>query len=354
MKSKYNILDNRLSLKSFIAILLCLCPVIAHGASSKKTPPNGFNLLRKVLVNDSMVPYEGRQMVELSSGRHTEATITQEIHPRYNYDYIRYVMPSRVANRVIINEGNLHWEYDPKLHLAIRHFSERDKPAPSQIAYILHLIKINYYLKVHPRPVNMVGRACWILEIDPKLKDRYRRVWWVDGANGFVLRRDIYNTAGEMISSSSYTSIRYHPKVKMALFHFTPPKGTRVITKAPLRLLHNYHETVKTAPRWARIPQVLGDGFVFQSAQYVEVKKLRSLHLQYFDGICTLSVIQVPGKFNLQSKKHDVIPVNVNGRRGVLVEKSGYRILSWYGYDCTISMVGEISLHSMLTMAHRI
>lgn len=351
---KNNSLGNRLSVKSFIAILLCICPLVAHGAPKKKTPPSGLYLLRKVLVNDGLVPYEGRQMVELSSGRHTEATITQEIHPRYNYDYIRYVMPTRVANRVIINEGNLHWEYDPKMHLAIRHIGGREKPAPSQIAYILHLINVNYFLKVHPRPVNVVGRACWILEIDPKLHDRYRRVWWVDGANGFVLRRDIYNTTGEMISSSSYTSIHYHPKVKMAIFHFTPPQGTRIITKAPLKMLHSFKETVRTAPKWAHIPQFLGDGFVFQSAQYVNVKRLRSLHLQYFDGICTLSVIQVPSKFHLQSKRQDSSHVRVNGRRGILVEKSGYRIISWYGYDCTISMVGEVSTRSMLALAHKI
>jgi negative regulator of sigma E activity len=334
-------------------VLITLHLIIFSIGSSAKviSPPDPLTLLKKILMSDSNIPYIGRQSVAISSASHADLTVTKEYHEGLNRDRIIYLMPRNLSGRMIVNDGENHWEWVPSRSMVIESKLQRFVSTPASILDTLHRVKQSYILKINPHPVSMLGRKAWVLHIIPRYRDRCSRVWWIDTTNSFVLRRDVYNTEGALITTSSYTSIHFLKSKHLSNIRFIVPKNARVIHKDPTTAIRNYQQAIHIAPSWARFPLSLGKGFAFESAELLAIKKTPGIHIQYSDGFSVLSLIQMPGKVDLHTSSHPERKIWIEGRPCTIIEAGSLKILCWNTRHSTYNLVGDMSIPSMVSIA---
>jgi len=308
-------------------------------------------LLRKVLSAEERIPFSARQTVVLSTGSDAYATITQEVHLDSTKARITYLMPKSAAGRTVVLDGRWRWEYDPQNKLVIRTSLLRKPVTPLSIDPLVARLQRVYRITVDSRPITVSGRSTYVLRLTPINKDRHTRIWYVDTATCFVLKREVYDIDGSMDTTSVYNSVDFHPKAKPTDITFRLPQGAHLTQRDEPQRYTTLAGARAIAPTWAHVPASLGYGYDFVSAQLVRVKGVQSLHLNYSDVLVSLSLIEMPGKKTIVDAPGAGKPVRVDGANGVLSERTNLHVLSWSHAGKTLTLIADLADAVLLNVA---
>jgi outer membrane lipoprotein-sorting protein len=335
-----------------LAAALAAILLTTVGAVHKPPPDPALSLLRRVLSAEDRVPYEGKQTVVLSTDHGTDATITQELHGGPGRSRTECLMPKRAAGRLVIRDGQWHWDYDAKRKVAVRSSLARKPAAADQATAALACLTKSYRARLDKKLAMVNNRPAYVLRLDPVRKDRPRRVWWVDKTTAFVLRREVYEVDGTLDQVTSFSNLSLRPKVDARSFVFHPPAGVRVVRQSQPQSFTSLPEARKNLPRWANLPADLGGGFEFESARMVRVSAAQGVQAQYSDGLLGISLFQIPGNLAFPSGAHTVRDVRVGSSPGKILQLvAPYRILAWRSRGTTYHLVADLSSSVMLQIA---
>ncbi len=336
-------------------VLNCFAPAKSPqamtGASSPKSIPEARVLLKRVLLAEDQVPFQGTQTVVFASGQNSEATITSEAYLAGNRSRIQYRLPRTVAGKVIVSNGSMRWEYDPQKRLMTRSVSSWKPMTFGNAAKIYKRIAACYTLKVLPAMSTVSGRPTFALEFTSRRGDRRRQLWWIDQATSIVLKREVYEMDGVLHSASTYSAVRFLPSPKTSDIELRAPPGVRTVTREKPVPLVTVHEARDSAPAWASVQDRLGLGFYFESAVVTTVQGNPTVHLQYSDGLVGISLVQMAGKAHLHEGGGPVRTVKIGNAEGRLIRHSRFRILSWSLPGRSLSLVADLPETTLVSVA---
>ncbi len=146
---------------------------------------------------------------------------------------------------------------------------------------LLRLLTVHYQLERGPQEA-CAGRPAEVVlarRLDTSVAGRF----WLDQDSGLLLRREVYDDAGELVRSSAFTTLEVqpHPAVDVA----TAAVASGALTDAQVAQLR---------ADWP-VPGSLPGGLDLFDARVRTHDGKDVLHLSYSDGLSTVSVFAQPG-----------------------------------------------------------
>ena len=178
---------------------------------------------------------------------------------------------------ITVSDGSSQYDYDAAANSVSINVAATDLP-DAEITGANSLPQLFERMATCYRPQvtgsdEVAGQPVYVVDLGPTLcpsasapEANGREVIWVDKNTFFVLKHELYSTAGDqLIMRSAATEVQYNPTLDAALFTFTPPAGARVVDYRPQAL-----PTASTAEGADAGPQSALLGALQQLAQGVD------------------------------------------------------------------------------------
>jgi len=136
----------------------------------------------------------------------------------------------------------------------------------------------------------IAGRRCVILWIKPVYRGNPSRKVWIDSATLFPLRKESYDSNGELESVSTFTKVEYNPDIPEGLFKI--PKGWRRVERPgfkPIDLDQDLSSELGFKPILLKI---LPKGYVLSGAFINAAPPGPVLQVKYTDGMNQISLFE--------------------------------------------------------------
>lgn len=210
---------------------------------------------------------------------------------------------------------------DTALHVPTADLDER----------LLRLLDASYTLQVSG-PGRVAGRATTVVEARRVGQDGPGAVagrFWIDDSTGLMLRREVYDQAGNRLRSSAFVDVTVATAPERLPVGVLPPDGVTGRRLDPAEL---------GAIGW-RPPQVLPGGLELFDSRMTQYQDAQVLHLAYSDGLSTLSVFSQRGSVDEQPGA-DFRPGRMAGTR-VWVQQGAPERLVWQGDGQVFTVVTD-------------
>ncbi len=175
------------------------------------------------------------------------------------------------------------------------------------------------------------GRLAQVVEArrpDGRIAARF----WVDRATGLPLRREVWDSRGERLRSSTFTDLDVGPDVE----------GRQAVSAGT----QTAYEADLPSDGWQAPPQLPG-GYALFAASHPVLDGARVQHLAYSDGLSTVSVFSQPGTLG------DAVPGFVrHGTQGgaVFVQQGAPERLVWAGAGRVFTLVSDAGHDDLLAV----
>ncbi|PKM51424.1 MAG: hypothetical protein CVV02_07410 [Firmicutes bacterium HGW-Firmicutes-7] len=100
-------------------------------------------------------------------------------------------------------------------------------------------------------------------------------------------------------------------------------------------------------------PTYIPRGYIFKQASGDEVQK-RMVFEDFDYHEITFIQAELSASMQLDTEDGDVIQLEINGNRGMLIEENGYVIINWYNQEKLFTLDGEIDQNILIQMAKSI
>lgn len=304
-------------------------------------------VLEMALAAPRLIDYEGTKVITALRNGRTETVTVAESHKRPDMMRLEYLSPEGVAGRIIVDNGQVAWHYEPRLNMAF-------KDATFQRGLLgrdLTLLFRNYRVSVLGTD-EVIGRQAYVIALDPK-GPGVRRQLWIDRATGTVLRSEERDPGRGVVLSSYFSRISFSLNLPEAYFRYRVPAGARVFaiqgpedqTLSPGALQRRVRFPVL-------IPPVLPEGYTFRGSGISRFGSLTSVYLRYSDGDNAISFFEAPaGSIGWPAFGE---PVRVNAQPGRFIDLGYFRVLIWEQDGLRLTAVGTAPTDVLLTVAGQI
>ena len=250
-----------------LALLACAPGVVQPPAAWSSPEKHLFRLMGA----GRRATYEGVQSIEMRfRGRHSKGTARVKQMQRCTRTEI--LGPDRMKGTVILERDGSQLVRRP----GAATWQPRHEPSPMQNPRkILH----NYSVQLAGSGT-IAGREAGILEIRMRPVGKLMRKLWVDQRTGVVLRTEVYNWSGQLVSETEFSEIDYSPALDAQEFKAPPPSDIRPRAQgAP--------PEGADAPK----PSFLPPGYeIVGTPRWVTSRVGKAMHLRYSDGLIPISV----------------------------------------------------------------
>lgn len=260
---------------AWVAVLLAAIVVAAVAVAWVVTQRSGAHLLRESYDAERKYSYLGVLEIELlrrANPIHASLTVMHAAPDKTRTDV---VSPKEFEGYVVINNGDTRYIYSPS---SKRWYGNTLRPPEQDVELALE----NYRVRAAGRD-KVIDRPCRRLKITPRYAGNPRKILWVDDETNLVLRKELRNAEGEVISRSRYTEIHIKKADAPEDEAFLPPDQAEIKwgTKSPPRKF--------TALKPTYVPR----GYRFDEDVRVRIHRgAERAHLRYTDGLNTISVFQ--------------------------------------------------------------
>ncbi len=312
--------------------------------------PTAESLFVKVLQADDSFPYKGRQITTYwPTGRTVEVLV---FHRPQDDQRIQFLNPVAARGRLLVSDGIQQWEYEahPPL-LRHRRLSPGALDDDDLLSYTL--LRVNYLLSVDPHPRMVVDRKTYLVTVKRPQGQTLARRFWIDSGSGLILKREIYGEHGNLIVTTGFSDISYHPVLDSRLFDLSALAKTVHVTEIP---------TSETAVSLQTLPSQLAGkasapaslaGYHLVGATTTKIGLRPVLHLRYSDGLNLVSVFE---QRRTQPGRPTLVPP---GQRVILLGKTSVHIghraslttLNWDTPTLNITLMGEMGFSTLRALA---
>lgn len=254
----------------FLAAIAVVAMAVGCGSSEHE----GARLLRDSYQAERKYSYLGVLEVELLRRTKPIRASLNVMHAAPNKTRTDVAAPESVEGYVIIHNADTRYIYSPN---SKRWYGNTLRPPDEDVELALK----NYRVRVAGRD-RVIGRPCWRLKITPRHAGSPSKMIWVDRQTRLVLRKELRNADGEVISRSRYQKITVKKAGSLAGESFLPPEHAEV------------NWDTKSAPhKFTELrPAYVPPGYRFDEIRVRVYRGHERAHLRYTDGLNSISVFE--------------------------------------------------------------
>ncbi|HEY3284813.1 MAG TPA: sigma-E factor regulatory protein RseB domain-containing protein [Armatimonadota bacterium] len=240
---------------------LLLVPLALIGIQPPAHCANAESILRRTYKADRLYSYVGRQEATLSLWGSPTKFQLMFLHQRPNRDMQWPIRPDDNRDHPA-GPGPGPGRFMP------RGPQGRRLPAEERLSLLLR----NYRLK-REGTGQVAGRKATVLSISPRRPGNPSQTLWIDDDTGIVLRNQLRNCFGAMVSDTAFVKLDLNPGPANKLPFPDPPKRPE-----PGFLLLR--------------PTYVPTGYQYVATEGIEIRGQQAAHLMYTDGLNTISLFQ--------------------------------------------------------------
>ena len=281
----------------------------------------GAQLLRRSAAADALCDYRGTKRVAFRGGEQPREMTLRVIHVRPDRTRTEFLGPGRMQGSVRIEIGKEAWRLDPRN-------GEWRRSAPRGPAAVdLDRLLANY-TATEESTDSVAGRRCLVVTIKSKRAGNPSRRVWIDAETNVPLKTQFYGADGNLISEATFVDIQ-----------FAVPKEVSASVRAPKEVAESGQQQPTLGFDPIK-PAYLPPGYELVASTALSVRGRASGHLQYSDGLGTISLFE--GRRGSSSEEPDH-----KGSRGEPRHGRGQRqfplALRWEHGDMRFTLIGDIS-----------
>lgn len=328
----------------FVIWLVVAMPALSQG--SPEPLLDGVTLqevARHAAIASQIVDYEGTKVLSVLRGDAMETVTLIETRKRPGRTRLEFLSPEGVAGRLVVDDGQQTWHYEPRLHTVFLGPSlapPTEAPPEGWLAeYHLRLLGVE----------EVIGRRTAVLSLRPRSGQGERRLW-IDRTTGVALRAEERDPDDGLVMVAYFTRISFGLNVPSALFQMRPPAGARIIGQGglpePLLALPDLERAVGFA---MGVPQTLPGGYSLRGGTPVRHGPLLTASLEYSDGARSLVLFVVPAGRAGPPGRGDAVPLLGPGARAF--GAGALRIVTWEDRGRRLALAGPLPMADLLGIA---
>jgi outer membrane lipoprotein carrier protein len=223
-----------------IATLASLLLTMAQPPGPAPAPPPGARLDVKAVVAEVQKRYDGaadfrarftQTLTSAAMGRKTNSAgeVMFKKPGRMRWDYEK---PEKAS---YVTDGGVLWLYEPDDKQAFKQKLESSQ-LPAALSFLTGKGKLTTEFDISFAGKTPYGGAGeHVLSLSPKTPQaQVKTILFIVDPRTFDVRESVITDAQGNVNDLVFADIRVNTKVPDAVFHFTPPAGTRVIDTAKL------------------------------------------------------------------------------------------------------------------------
>lgn len=334
-----------LALRVVVSTVIPALMVATAAAQTAAPVPSAEAILRTMLAAPALIDYEGTKVISTVRGTRAETVTILEAYKRLGRLRLEFLSPESVSGRLIVDDGQSAWQYEPSMHLAVRGPSFVQGAArPERAAEIVR----SYRPEVLGREV-VIGRETAVLGLAAGAAGSSRRLW-IDEATGVVLRTEERDAQGEIVYVSYFSRISYSLNLPPALFRFRQPAGAKVLdffisgrqvaTSEALR--------AHVGGRLPLPPRLL-DRFAFREGRVAEHGAFTAATATYTDGVSVVTVFQTPTSRMAFPNVGQAVQTAAGAAR--FIDVGYFRVLVWQAEGLNQAVVGNVPRAVLIAIA---
>ena len=268
------------------------CLAAQTGGQNSRPADDARSLLRSMLTALQTLSISGEQITTVYR-MGTPVTSSQSVQRIGNKALrMNYHSPPGLAGQIYVDNGQSSWMYRPQ-EKTLEVGPSRAGRLLQGVGFVKNLLKRGNLSAQVTGQDTIAGRPVWVVQVSAGAQVGSRR-FWIDPANGAQLKIETYDDAGQLQSTSFFTSVTYG--VTQALAQFTAPAvppGVQTVAAPPPPQNLDHFPSAQEAGFALLNPTYLPDGFHFQSATVTTLRVGgRLLQLKYSNGLTLLSLFE--------------------------------------------------------------
>jgi len=251
-----------------LSVALLHAPSVLFAATAEE-------LLKRAEVADKHVSYRGLKTASVRVGNSSTTATIKIVHLKPDKTRTQYFAPPLLAGVILVQDGPELWRFQPQEDAweLVRYCRLMPRDTINQRAlenYEVTLVGTD----------RVAGRETYVIHATPKRRGESARRIWVDHEHYLVMGTQVETPGGGVLNSSRYTSVEFEPgDISPSLFSINGKKKT----DAGAGHLPAFR---------AAKPSYLPKGYRLIGLSRVAVDGCCSSHLQYSNGVNTISLFQ--------------------------------------------------------------
>lgn len=338
-----------------LALILVAVTLAALPGIGAPALPDAATVVKMMLAAPTLVDYQGTKVVTAVRGTRAETVTILESYKRLGRLRLEFLSPESVGGRLIVDDGVTAWQYEPSLHMVIR--------GPSFVEARGGLARAAEVMLRYRATVagieEVIGRETILLHLASQAGGSRRR-YWVDRANGVVLRAEERDDRGELVYTSFFTRISYGLNLPSALFRFNFPAGARFFS---FYLSGDPVRTPRDLVREARFeivaPATLWRGYHFRDGTVAHYGAFTAAATTYTDGVHVLTVFQTLSSrmafpsIGARVRLSGASP-GARASEARLLDLGYFRILTWQARGLNFAVAGSVPAQALAAVANEL
>jgi len=311
-------------------------------------------LLFKMGTADLQTSYRGDKTILNLSSYNPKVYRFVITHAPPNFESRRFREGASVRGaELFVSDGKYLWQYFPHRHLVVRRPIFKSEGKKESAQRMVDLTLKNYTVDPPEEGPLISGRASLVLGFVPRFEPkRPRRKIWIDREKGIPLRTEIYGLNNQLSLVSYFESIVFDPATKPEQFVLKVPPGTMVrpLGEVPANTVPELDSMMGVK---ILLPRSMPRGFSLLSLHMNLRNGVKVAHLQYTDGLSTLSLFETTGKTEHQTPEgaEGARSFDVGGTPGTLYNLGLLRMVHWQAEDLHLTVVGELAEDDLIHFA---
>ncbi|MCS7236605.1 MAG: hypothetical protein RMM30_11620 [Armatimonadota bacterium] len=314
------------------AFVLATALALVAGGPRGHDATTPVEVLRKAAEAPLRTDYEAVQVLTVPRAEGAETVRVVVWHRRPHSYRMEFLAPRRLAGRLLVDDGQFSWHYEPSLHLLIR--------GPSLALGVPPLAgAVARGAAVRLLGMDVVaGRPAYLVAVLPASGGPTRRLW-VDRATGLVLKSEAWDSERGVYLTNTVIRVGFGT-VPEELFRVPRYRGARTVELSGLPLKPDrLSQLARAAGFPVFAPSEVPEGFRYRGGGVAAFGGSRAVLLQYADGVTIVSLFQAP------ADRAASPPGGVAFRVGPVLARSYaaglYRVLVWERRGVRFGAVGD-------------
>ncbi|TET12811.1 hypothetical protein E3J84_00950, partial [Candidatus Aerophobetes bacterium] len=287
----------RTFLKSFFMVVFLLLGIM----TSPLLAVEPKEILSLSLEAQFQLDFEGIQKTQIYIKEESYTVVVKFIYQKPDFSYIRYLAPSKIEGRIILDDGKMRIDYVPDMDKSHISFSLNSSRAKERKKQSLNLIFDNYIISQLPDEY-IRERPVYVILLTPKYAGNPWLKIWIDKETYLSLKQEKYASEKKLITSSAFTEVYFGIRSFREELYSTIPsrlwEGKKLPSRRIIRSLEQLREEI-TFP--LSLPRYLPPGYGFRGA--ILFKEGRRVDLIYNNGLKIIVFSQGP-KINVRMRDY--------------------------------------------------
>ncbi len=303
-----------------------------------------LDVLSQALITEPAVDsYVGEKTIILYNDTQAEAMEMRVSYQAEGPTRTDYLSPPSMRERVVIDDGENLYTYDPNLEITVRSNSPRMLDDRLVRREREELIAKNYLLELETGH-RVAGRDVYRIEITSRHNATPHRILMIDTQNYLVLQSR--EECNDSAANTGFSWIEFN--VEFSHDHFSSEQFVGTLVEESETLQKTARNELPNALGFIPIaPAKLPGGFILVETMLgYRANGQYAAHLSYTDGLEGLSVFEEAEVGKLKGQE-----IYLGETEASLSKSANYSVLQWRSGGITFTLVGQLTNYGLYQVA---